>query len=126
MFKTTIITPPRIGIKPTIALIREIGTSGAYWIAASADRIVADELSLTGSIGVTSSYLEFEGLLNRYDINYQQISAGKYKELGNPLKELTEEERQTLQEKINKILISNYNFSNKPAYGDYLFKGNFY
>src|SRR3989344_9012865 len=52
--------------KPTIALIREVGASGAYWIASSSDLIIADELSITGSIGVISSYLQFSGLLDNY------------------------------------------------------------
>ena len=51
--------------KPTIALIREIGASGGYWIASSADVIVANKMSITGSIGVISSYLEFSGLFSR-------------------------------------------------------------
>src|SRR3989344_2238928 len=47
--------------KPTVAWIREVGASGAYWVASSSDAIVADPLSITGSIGVISSYLEFGG-----------------------------------------------------------------
>ena len=45
--------------KPVIALIKDVGASGAYWVASAADVIVADPLSMTGSIGVTASYLEF-------------------------------------------------------------------
>src|SRR3989344_1868620 len=41
--------------KPTVAFIREVGASGAYWIASEADVIVASEAAITGSIGVTSS-----------------------------------------------------------------------
>src|SRR3989338_6818866 len=51
--------------KTTVAWIREIGTSGAYWIASSSDHIVASRMSVTGSIGVIASYLEFEGLVDR-------------------------------------------------------------
>jgi protease-4 len=43
--------------KPVVAWIREIGTSGAYWIASASDYIVSDPLSITGSIGVVLSYL---------------------------------------------------------------------
>jgi len=89
--------------KPIIAVIREIGTSGAYWVAASADKIIADELSITGSIGVTSSYLEFSGLMEKYGVSYEQLSVGKYKELGSPFKPLTEEERSLLDKKITTI-----------------------
>ena len=89
--------------KPTVALIREIGTSGAYWVASSADYIISDELSITGSIGVLSSYLEFSGFLQEHNVNYQELTAGKYKELGSPFKELTPEEEAIMKDKLVKI-----------------------
>lgn len=89
--------------KPKVALIRDIGTSGAYWVASSADKIVADELSITGSIGVISSYLEFSDLLNKYGITYERLVVGKYKDTGSPFKNLTQEERLLIQNKLNKI-----------------------
>ncbi len=89
--------------KPTVALIREVGASGAYWVASAADKIVADEMSITGSIGVTSSYLEFSGLMEKYGVSYEELKSGKYKEAGSPFRELTDEERRLLQEKIDKI-----------------------
>src|SRR3989344_6154798 len=89
--------------KPTIALIREVGASGAYWIASSSDLIIADELSITGSIGVTSSYLEFSGLMDKLGVNYEQLSVGEYKELGNPFQQLTLEEKAILDSKLQLI-----------------------
>ena len=89
--------------KPVVAWIREVGASGAYWIASSADKIVADSLSITGSIGVSASYLDLSGLLEKYDITYQELTAGSKKELGNPLKDLTAQERLILQKKIDRI-----------------------
>ena len=71
--------------KPTVAVIRETGASGAYWIAASTDKIVADELSITGSVGVISSYLEFYEFLKEHGVQYNRLVAGKYKYLGSPL-----------------------------------------
>ncbi len=89
--------------KPSVAWIRDVGASGAYWIASSADKIVADELSITGSIGVISSYLEFSGLLEKYGIEYQRLVAGKYKDAGSPYKDLTDEEKGIIQKKLDKI-----------------------
>lgn len=89
--------------KPKVAVIRELGASGAYWAASAADHIIADELSITGSIGVLSSYLEFSGLMERYGVKYQEITGGKYKDTGSPFKNLTDEERAILQQKIDKI-----------------------
>lgn len=87
--------------KPVVAWVREIGASGAYWIATSADHIVAHELSITGSIGVQGSYLEFGGLLEEYNITYQRMVAGEYKDAGSPLRELKPDEESMLQSKLD-------------------------
>lgn len=89
--------------KPVVAYIREIGTSGAYWIASAADHIVADELSLTGSIGVVSGFLEFSGLLEEYGVTYEGLKTGKYKDIGSPYRQMTDEERTLLLGKMQKI-----------------------
>jgi protease-4 len=89
--------------KPTIAWMREVAASGAYWIAASTDKIVADPATLTGSIGVTGSFLEFSGLMEKYGITYEEMTSGPYKETGSPFKEMTEAERALLQNKINAL-----------------------
>jgi protease-4 len=89
--------------KPTVAWIREAGASGAYWIASSSDHIIANRMSITGSVGVTASYLEFGGTLERYNASYQQFTGGEYKELGTIWREPTARERALYQEKIDRI-----------------------
>ncbi|MFA6088722.1 MAG: signal peptide peptidase SppA [Candidatus Woesearchaeota archaeon] len=89
--------------KTTVAWIRSIGTSGAYWVASSTDYIISDDLSIVGSIGVYSSYLDFAGLLKDYNVTYNRLVAGKYKDMGTPLKPLTKEERDIEQKKLNLI-----------------------
>ncbi len=89
--------------KPVVAWIREIGTSGAYWVASSADEIVVDEMSITGSIGVIGSYLEFSELFEKYGVTYQELKSGEYKDIGSPFKKLTNDEKGILQTKINDI-----------------------
>jgi protease-4 len=87
--------------KTTVAWIREIGTSGAYWVASSAEYIVANRMSMTGSIGVYSSYIEFSGLMRDWNVTYERLVAGKYKDMGVPYRQLTEEERGLLQKKLD-------------------------
>jgi len=89
--------------KPTVAWIREVGASGAYWVASATDVIVADPLSITGSIGVISSYLQFSDLLKEYGVEYERLVSGDYKDTGSPFKELEVDERRLLQGKINLI-----------------------
>jgi protease-4 len=85
---------------PTVCLLKEVAASGGYWMASACDRIVADSLSITGSIGVTSTYLEFSGLLNDFGVEYVNLTSGRYKDMGSRFKNLTDAE----QEKFDDIL----------------------
>ena len=89
--------------KPTIAWIRETGASGAYWVASAADYVIANRMSVVGSIGVISSYLEFSGLLKDYNVTYQRLVAGKYKDIGSPFKELSDDEKLLFKERLDEI-----------------------
>lgn len=89
--------------KPVVSWIREVGASGAYWVASTSDYIIADPMSITGSIGVIGSYLEFSELFDKYGITYQRLVGGDLKDAGSPYKDLTLQEREYLQTKINKI-----------------------
>lgn len=89
--------------KPVVAWIREIGASGAYWIASEADVIIADDMSITGSIGVLSSYLEFSDLFDKYGVKYERLVAGELKDVGSPYRELNDYERKLMQNKLKKI-----------------------
>ena len=89
--------------KTTAAWIREEGASGAYWVASSANHVVASRASITGSIGVIASYLEFPGLLERYNVTYEQLISGKYKDIGSPYKKMTPEERVIFQQTLDEI-----------------------
>ena len=93
--------------KPTVALIREFGDSAAYWAATGADIIFASENSDVGSIGVTMSYMS-NNIQNQKDgLTYNQLSAGKFKDMGDPDKVLTYEEKQLLMRDVD-ILHENF------------------
>jgi protease-4 len=87
--------------KTVVALIRDSGTSGAYWAASPAYKIVAHPLSITGSIGVYGSYLQFSGLLEKYNVSYERLVSGEYKDIGSPFKQLTDDERKSLQNTLD-------------------------
>lgn len=89
--------------KPVIALIREMGASSAYWIASSTDYIIAGRMSITGSIGVISSYLEFSGLMEKYGIGYERLVAGDSKDVGTPFRKLTIKETEKIQERLDRL-----------------------
>lgn len=89
--------------KTNVAWIREIGTSGAYWVASSSDHVIANRMSITGSIGVIASYLDFSGFIEDHNVTYERLVSGKYKDLGSPFKELTPQERALFEESLNDI-----------------------
>ena len=83
--------------KPSVAVIREVGASGAYWVASATDHVVANPMSITGSIGVIDSYLSFGRFLSDWNVTYNQLVAGDMKDVGTPYRELTPQERAFLQ-----------------------------
>ena len=87
--------------KPAVALIREYGTSGAYLVASAADTIIASPMSDVGSIGVTLSYLENAEENEKNGLKFVELSAGRFKDAGNPDKKLTKEERALFQRDLN-------------------------
>lgn len=82
---------------PVVAQFLDIGASGAYYVALSADEIVAQPTSVTGSIGVILFGLNVEGLLDKIGVKDQTIKSGSNKDLGSPLRPLKPEERAILQ-----------------------------
>ncbi len=90
--------------KPIISYIGDIGASGAYYVAAHTDYIISDEDSLIGSIGVISTYMEYQNLLEeKLGINTTVIKSGKFKDIGSPYRQMTDEEKERLQGIVDTI-----------------------
>ncbi|GIU69900.1 MAG: signal peptide peptidase SppA [Candidatus Woesearchaeota archaeon] len=87
----------------TVAWVRESGLSGAYWIASATEHIVANRMSVVGSIGVFGSYIEWYGLMNKYNVTYKRLVAGEYKDTGIPYRPLSEKEELYIQTKLDKL-----------------------
>lgn len=82
--------------KPVIVSMSDVCASGCYYIASAANYIVANPGTLTGSIGVISSSLNFKGLLDKLGISDQTFKAGKYKDMGSVTRDLNPEEKAIL------------------------------
>ncbi|KAJ6848117.1 serine protease SPPA, chloroplastic [Iris pallida] len=67
--------------KPVIASMSDVAASGGYYMAMAADAIVAEKLTLTGSIGVVTGKFSLSKLYERIGYNKEVISRGKYAEL---------------------------------------------
>lgn len=86
---------------PVVAELMDVAASGGYYIAASADRIIAHPTTVTGSIGVIAYNLNASGLLEKIGVTNQTIKSGDKKDIGSPLRPMTEEERKILQSVLN-------------------------
>ncbi|MEA2701924.1 MAG: protease [Candidatus Parcubacteria bacterium] len=94
---------------PNAAYIREAGASAAYLIASGADTIVTTPFADVGSIGVTMSYVEQTRQNEDTGLDFVPLSSGKYKDYGNPNRELTDEERSLFErdlEMFHKAFVS--------------------
>lgn len=89
--------------KPVVASLSAVGASGGYYIAAAANKIVANPGSITGSIGVIIQIPNLSDLLQKVGIRSVVIKSGRYKDLASATRELTPEERKLLQELIDDI-----------------------
>ena len=88
--------------KPIIALMDDMATSGGYYIASAADRIVALPGTMTGSIGVIMSTMDLHRFLSeKLSINENVIKSGKYKDIGSSTRIMTEDEKYLLQDIVN-------------------------
>jgi len=85
------------GDKPIIAVIEDLGASGAYYIAAAADEILVAPASLVGSIGVISASFGFEEAIERLGVERRVFAAGDNKAFLDPFSELAPEQRQFWQ-----------------------------
>lgn len=83
--------------KRVVASLGAVAASGGYYIAAAADRIVADPGTLTGSIGVIMGYTNIRQLLDKIGLRPVVIKSGRFKDIGSPVREMTAEERKILQ-----------------------------
>ncbi|MGP5307560.1 signal peptide peptidase SppA [Vreelandella alkaliphila] len=79
------------GDKPIIAVIEDIGASGAYYVASAADSIVASRASLVGSIGVIYAGFGFQEAINQIGVERRVMTAGENKAFLDPFQPLDEE-----------------------------------
>lgn len=80
--------------KPVVVSMGSTAASGGYWISTAADRIVTNETTLTGSLGVFIPLLNFSEAADKYGVTQKYVKSGKFKTMGSPWKDLTEQERE--------------------------------
>ena len=87
--------------RSVVVVMEDTATSGAYFIAVAADKIIASPATLTGSIGVITEITNIEELLNKIGVNLEVYKAGKYKDFTSFARGRTEEEKKLIQEFVD-------------------------
>lgn len=83
--------------KPLVVSMGSMAASGGYYIAMPADQIFAERTSLTGSIGVIMTSYNYQELAEKIGIREEVFKSGENKDLLNPMREATAEERKIMQ-----------------------------
>jgi protease-4 len=90
------------GVK-VVACLMELGTSGAYYVATSADKIIAHPTTVTGSIGVMVLKLNLTGLMQKVGVEEESIKSGDKKDILFPFRSITPEEREIVQRIVGQL-----------------------
>ncbi len=91
-------------IKPVIVSMGDLAASGGYYIAAYADKIVAEPTTITGSIGVFGLLFNTQKMVNnKLGINVERVTTNNYADLGNPNRPMGDFEKKSIQQSVNAI-----------------------
>lgn len=101
---------------PLTVVVDKVAASGGYMMACIADKIVAAPFAIIGSIGVIAQVPNFNKILKKNDIDFEQVTAGEYKRTLTLFGENTEKGREKFQEEINEThqLFKNHVSQSRP------------
>lgn len=89
--------------KKVVASMGSIAASGGLLVACSADKIVANPGTITGSISAIMQFANIEELLKKVGVKSSVVKSGQYKDIGSPLREMTSEEKVIVQDLVDDI-----------------------
>ena len=85
-------------VKPVVASMVDVAASGGYLIAYRASKIVADPMTITGSIGSISGKFNLSGLYEKLGITHDHVTRGPMALMDSDLRDYTPEERARFEE----------------------------
>src|SRR5262249_41264607 len=89
--------------KPVVACMMDMAASGGYYLAMSCDVVYAHPTTVTGSIGVIMSMYNAAGLSKILGVTGDAIKSGPNKDIGNPLRPMSDSERAILQGMVDRF-----------------------
>ena len=88
---------------PLIVCVDKVAASGGYLMACVATRIYAAPFAILGSIGVLAQLPNFNRFLDSHGVDFEQVTAGKYKRTVTMFGENTDEDRAKLKEELEDV-----------------------
>lgn len=88
---------------PLAVCVDKVAASGGYLMACVASKIYAAPFAILGSIGVLAQIPNFNRLLDSHGVDFEQITAGKYKRTVTMFGENTDEDRAKLKEELEDV-----------------------
>jgi len=86
--------------KPIVVYMGSLAASGGYYVACGGTFLMANETTLTGSIGVIMQSLNYEQLFNKVGLATITFKSGQFKDMLSGSRELTQEEKDYLQKMV--------------------------
>ncbi|MFD2180496.1 protease SohB [Veronia pacifica] len=105
----------KAGVTLTIS-VDKVAASGGYMMACVADKIIAAPFAVVGSIGVIAQLPNFNKLLKKNDIDYEQLTAGEFKRTLTMFGENTDKAREKFQEELEQthVLFKDFIADHRP------------
>ena len=91
--------------KPAVAMLNTMAASGGYYVAAACHPIVAHKLTMTGSIGVIISTINYRGLFDKIGLQSEVYTSGKMKDMLNGGRARTPEEIRIVKEMVDRTYL---------------------
>lgn len=89
--------------KKIVVSMGSVAASGGYYVACAADHVVANPGTITGSIGVIAEWYNYGALLDWAGLEPEVVKSGTLKDIGSPVRPMTDEERKVLQAMIDRL-----------------------
>src|SRR5262249_23298771 len=87
--------------KPLLVSMGSMAASDGYYVAMPGQTLFAERTTMTGSIGVYTSFPNVKKLADQYGVTLQTIKQGEIKDSGSPFAEMTAHERQVWQDTVD-------------------------
>jgi len=102
---------------PLTICVDKVAASGGYMMACLADKLVSAPFAIIGSIGVLVQLPNFNRVLKKNDVDFEQISAGEFKRTLSTFGEITEQGREKVKEDVETIhhLFKTWVKDNRPS-----------